>query len=180
QEVQQLCLDRYIKARHDLVGNQQLGDEAECPRDVDALTLPARQLRGESDGKIGRKSHLLEKLTGPREPCMEGHIATCGLHRLRDDASHAPARIERRLGILEYHLYDRGTRQARLATKLRCALALEQYVPARGLLQSHQQPCKRTLSTPALADHGDELVPRDTERGVFQGVDLAGLAEQSG
>ena len=64
QQVQDLRLHRHVEARDDLVGDQQPRRDAQRPRDVDALLLPAGELRGIAVEQIGRQAGFREQRAG--------------------------------------------------------------------------------------------------------------------
>src|SRR5262249_37470746 len=94
--------------RRDLVGDQESREAAKRPRDVDALALPARELRGKASGKVARQPDFNEQLFGTRQPLIRGDAPISRLEGLSDDARHAPAWVERRLRVLEHDLDGLG------------------------------------------------------------------------
>ncbi|MNP41710.1 hypothetical protein D3C76_1354260 [compost metagenome] len=62
QEVQHLCLNRYIKCRDRLVGNNQLGLQGNSPGYSDTLALAAREFMRIFKHIVSTKSDLLQQL----------------------------------------------------------------------------------------------------------------------
>ena len=68
----QLRLHRHVEPGHDLVGDQNARHGAERARDVDALALPAGQLRRKARRGLGRQADLAQQQAGAREPLLPG------------------------------------------------------------------------------------------------------------
>ena len=93
-------------------------------------------------------------------------------HRLGDDARHTPARVERRLRVLEHHLNGRNPDAPGVRGAVGHVLAIEHDAACRRRLQPDQQLGKRALAAAAFADEADELVRGDAELRIANGVDL--------
>jgi len=61
QQQENMRLGRDIEARHDFVGDDEVGLERERPRDACALTLPARKFVRIPLGEFGRQADKIEQ-----------------------------------------------------------------------------------------------------------------------
>src|SRR6185437_5341104 len=108
QEIEQLCLDRNVETRDDLVGDQYLGNLTKRAGNVDALALAARQLTGQPAAEIACKPDLGQERRSAFAPFVPSGMAAASFHRLGDNAGDAAARVKRRLRVLKYHLERAG------------------------------------------------------------------------
>src|ERR1051326_6605127 len=104
QHVENLHLDRNVQRRDRFIGHDETRVDRECPRDADALALPAREfvrvttviLRPQTDAR----EQLLDATTplGSARDVVDGEAFT-------DDLADTHARVERRVGILKDNLH---------------------------------------------------------------------------
>src|SRR5207248_780396 len=101
EQVDDLCLNRYVERGNRLVANDELGIERKRPRDPDALALPARHLVRIAIGKIRIEAADRQKFANPRRPPPRIVLDGMHLHRLSNDVADLHARIQRAVRILE-------------------------------------------------------------------------------
>jgi hypothetical protein len=73
QQVQHLRLAGHVKARHDLIRQNEIGLQRDGARDADALALAARQFVRDSGGERRRQADMIQRLRHPlsmsSKPC---------------------------------------------------------------------------------------------------------------
>src|SRR3954453_12105477 len=167
EEVEDLGLDRDVERRHRLVADDQLRLERERPRDADALPLAARELVGEAAVVLRVQAHAREELAHLRLRVLLGLVDREGL---ADDLPDGLARVQRRVRILEDHLHLTAQRTEVALRQVRDVAAVEDDLPGRRLEQAHDQPRRRRLPPPGLADDAEGLPLVDVERHVLDRV----------
>ena len=98
------------------------------------------------------------------------------LERVGDDLAHAPARIERRVRVLEDHLQLAPVRPQLAVRERRDVVAAEAQRAARRLEQPDEEPAERRLAAAGLADDAERLAAAHLERHAVDGVDDLGRA----
>ena len=105
QHVDHLGLDRHVERRHRLVADHQAGLQRQCPRDRDALALPAGELVRIAIRHVGQQAHRGQQRG--HSLAILGAAGRDAVHRQRlaDDVAHLHARIQRAVRILVDHLH---------------------------------------------------------------------------
>jgi hypothetical protein len=169
QQVEDLCLNRFIERGHRLVENDQARFERQRASDVDALALATAELVRVAAGvEIGREPDPVEQRTRPhlRLPSAQPVHARAERHRLRD----RQARVQRGIAVLENHLHVATQLAQGDAVAGADRLAVEDDLAGVGLEQPHQHPSGRRLAAPALANDTQGLALADLERDVVDGM----------
>ena len=102
QEIQDLCLNRYIKGRDRFVRNKDIRLERKRTGDTDPLPLSAREFVRKTVIGTGIETHDVQQVQSP----FFGILRTCAIHdwALRDDLSDPGTRVERCKRVLKHHL----------------------------------------------------------------------------
>ena len=103
EQVDDLRLDRHVERRDGLIGHDEGGLHGERAGDADPLPLAARELVRVAAGEVGVEPDGFEQLAHPL--LAASALQTVDHHRLRHDAAHAHARVQRGVGVLEDHLH---------------------------------------------------------------------------
>ena len=104
EQVDDLRLDRDVERGDRLVRDDEVRIDRDCACQSDALALASGELVRIAPGRIGRQSDDLEQVANPPARLAPTREAV-GPEWLADDATHAVARVERRVRILEDHLH---------------------------------------------------------------------------
>ena len=159
-QVDDLGLDGDVEGGNRLVGHDQLRPKGEGPGDANTLPLAAAELMRIAVVEVGVETDDSQEFL---------HALVLGLaaqqakvfQRLRDDVAHRHAWIQRRIRILEDHLQLPPLLAQILATQLGQIDALEEDVSGGDRQQLGNQPAKRRLPAPRLADQADGLAGID-------------------
>ena len=181
QDVQDRGLDGHVERTRGLVGNDDAGVAGEGAGDRHALLEAARQLaRFEVQMALGETQvggQLVDAVVGglALEP---GQLA----HGAAQDLAHAPAPVERRIGVLEDDL-DRALGLDRTAGGGRVELVVVELdrTPGVGPLDAEDGLGQRRLPRPGLADEAQRLAVVEREVDLDERRDaVAALVEGLG
>lgn len=163
-EVEDADTHRDVEHGGGFVGEDESRVHGQCPRDRDALPLPARQLVRVTVQQLRRQVDLLhEPALGALELAPAGDRVVQPQRPLKEmaDAVHRIQRAER---VLEDHLHGRAVLAARApGLRLEDVLALEQEGAARGLLESCKAPGESRLAAAGFTDEGYDLARCDVQ-----------------
>ena len=164
-----------IERAHGLVGEEDAWPADDGPGDRDPLALAAGELVGIQRLGGSGQAHRLERF---RDERISGAAVRDPQrpHRLPHDASHALARVQRRVGVLEDRL-DAPAERADQRPVPQVERDPVEQDPAGGRAQkAQQQPHQRALSGAGLTDQADALPWLDGERDVLHGELALGRA----
>src|SRR5262245_58708207 len=102
QHVEDLSLHRNIEGACGFVAEDHSWLQRESSGDGDALSLSSRKLAWKTPRVAGRQTHLAKELEGLTPPCRTISDMV-RLERVTDDLLGGPARVQRRIGVLEDH-----------------------------------------------------------------------------
>src|SRR6476469_8242906 len=104
EQVDDLRLNRYVKGRDRLVGDDQLWAQGQCPCDPDPLPLATRELVRVSVVVLRREPDPVHQFLDRAAELLSGAEAV-QLNRVANDLSNSLPWIEGRVGVLEDHLH---------------------------------------------------------------------------
>src|SRR5262249_11175732 len=129
EEVDDLRLDRHVEGRHRLVAYDQLRPQRERAGDADALPLAAGELvRGAGGVLRGEPNQLQQRLHGGLGALRGGDLVDP--QRSTDDRTDGVPRVQRRVRVLEDHLYVPAQRSHGAGGQVRDVAVLEDDLPA--------------------------------------------------
>ena len=156
EQVHDLCLDRHVQRGHRLVGDDQLGAQGQGTRDPDALPLTAGELVRVPVVVLRVEPHEFEQfLYRPLAALRRGDVLDA--QRRAHDRADGVAGVQRRVRVLEDHLYVPPQRAHLARGDVRDVAALEHDLPAGGLQQPGHEPAGRRLAAARLADQAQRL-----------------------
>src|SRR5258708_23843012 len=179
KQVEDLRFDRFVERRYRFVEDQEARFEGQCPGNVDALPLAAREFMRIAAGEERRaQPHLLEEPLGAFARVVPAQM----FRRARTKGNNVGDRgawVERRIAVLEHHLHL----QAHLAARqpLRCAagLAIEDDITGIGLDQVQQKPRGCRFAATGFTDHTQCRSLGEAERHAVDGLHHLAAAEPS-
>ena len=176
-EVEDLRLHGDVEGRDGFVRHQHVGIERQRPRDADALPLAAGEFVREAVRGLGRQADEPEEFAGAAQGRFG--IFALGDRPLGDDLADPPARIERRVGILEHHLDPSPVR-----AELTLRQGSERHVAdldAAGIRLDETQHAApdRGFAGAGFAHEAERLAAADREAHAFGGADLAPAPEEA-
>ena len=175
EQVDDLCLHRYVESGDGLVGDDQLGLQRKRPSDADALALTAGELVGVAVEVLGGETHPVEKLLD-----LGAELLAVGdaveLERIADDLADALPGIERGVGVLKDHLHVAPQRPQGPLGELGELDALELDRPGSWLEELKDRAGERRLAASGLADEAERLALGDGERDPVHRLHCADLA----
>ena len=151
---------------------RSFGIQGECPRDGDALALPARELVRVAVREVRPETDRLEEALHVRVTLLAAHVRVHG-ERLADALGDRAFRIEGAVRVLEHHLHRRADLAQILALEPGDVVAVEVDLAGGGFDEPEQRPSGRRLARPALTDETERLARRDLEADPVDGLDLA-------
>ena len=177
QQVDGLCLHRYIQRGYGFVADDKPRLGRNRPRNPQALSLSAGKLV-RIKLRLGRRQ--ADRLEQFPSALLHRRATACALdvERLEDDVLGAHARIERCMRILEDDLH-RAPGGAQLRWRQRRQVdAVELDAASRGLYEPQQQFGHGGLAAAGLAHQAQGLALADGERHAIHGTHFAHLARQ--
>jgi hypothetical protein len=105
QHVHDLDLDGYVQCRYGLITKYAFRLQGQCPGYAHALTLAAAEFMGIALSRFGAQIDLFQQLPYASCPFLRICAEAVIQQGFADDITDSHARIQGRIGILEYHLY---------------------------------------------------------------------------
>jgi len=171
QQVEHLSADGHIQCADGLIGHDELRLHDEGAGNADALALAARELMGETGGKLRQQAHVQQSLTHFGFPLGSGEVGPDVHQALAHDVADLCALVQGGLGILEDHLNLLDDlfvqRVGDLAVDL---LALVEDLAARGGQDAHDGAANGRLAGTGLAHQAKGLAFINGEVGVAHGL----------
>ncbi len=177
EQVDDLRLDRHVKGRDGLVGDDDLGLDCQCPGDPDALAL--------TSGELGRVPVVVLRVQPhPSQEVLDALLLLAlgevvHLQRRLDDGAHRLAWVERAIGVLEDHLQLAPERPQLPLPDRRQLGALEEDRACRGPGEPDDRAAQRGLPTPGLTDQAERLPGIQVEVDTIDGLDDLASTEQA-
>ena len=162
QQVDDLRLHRHVQSRHRLVADDQARPYRQRPRDAEALALPAREFVRVLDHLVRAQADALEEL-GHASAHFRGGQRLVVADRLGHDVGRADARVERRVGVLEYRLELAAHRTHLGPIELIDAPAAPQDVALGRVLQPQDELAGGGFSAAGFADQAQRFAVLDPE-----------------
>jgi hypothetical protein len=163
QEPQDLGLDRHVEGGQGLVGEQELRLHGEGPGDADPLPLAAREL-ARVLVRVGRSEpHLHEQPLHPPGALGRG-VDLMDVEDLAQGATHALARVERRVGVLEDDLHALPVGGESRFGEREQVDAVEAHLAGVGVVEPEDAAGERALAAAGLADQPQRPAARQAER----------------
>ena len=157
EQVDHLRLDRDVERGDRLVGDDQLRVQRERARDADPLPLSARELVRVAVDVIGREPDDLEQLAHPRRASARA----TGRRGSRNGSSRiCPTRLRGfsdAYGSWKIICISRRNGRSSRRDSVVMSSPPKRTVPARRLVQPHEQPAERRLAAAGLADDAERL-----------------------
>ena len=167
QKLDDRRLNRHVQRGRNLVAHEQLRLGHERAGDCHPLPLAAGQLVGIAVQILGVERGVLERGDDPAIAFSPGHIEQLA-QRLRDQAAHGLARVERGVWILE-HVLKRADHVTRpLATVVRERLPVELDRPGPAAVEPDDAAGQRRLARSRLPDHGQTALRTYLHRHVVE------------
>ena len=177
EQVQDLGLDRDVERRDGLVGDDELRRRDERPGDPDPLALAARELVWVAVVVLRVQADDLEHLAHPRL-ALGARPDVLQAERLADDRSDRPARVERRVRILEDELDLAAQGAQRAGLPVGDVLAVVSDRAARRLEQARDEACDGGLPAAGLSDEAERATAGNVERHPVHRVHLSSPAAE--
>ena len=163
QQLQHLRLHRYVERAGDFVAHHEVGTQAECAGDADALTLPPGELMRVSPQVLASEVHLDQRPCRRLQPVLQALADAVRRHRLGQGGRHREPRVERRGGVLEDEL-QAAAHGAHVAPAETGELAsVEVHLTGGRLHQAQHRASERGLSAARLAHQREDLPPLDAQ-----------------
>ena len=156
EEVRELRLRRRVERRERLVEHDHRGIGGERTGDRDPLALAARELVREAPHRVRRQADDVEQL-------LDAGTARAATDPVRDLRPDRPARVERRVRVLEDELQPDERRRPRAPGQRRYSLALERDRTARRRHEPDRGARESRLATARFADEPDDASPVDAK-----------------
>ena len=177
EQVQHLCLDRYVERGNRLVADDQLGVQGQGAGDADALALPAAKGVRVARHVLPAHPHQLQQLADPVPQVLpRQHLVD--LERLGDDALQRHPRVQRGERVLEDDLHLGADELHLLVVQLIDAHRAQVWIVERDLSagrlkQAQDRAAGGRLAAAAFAHQSQGLALLDVKADPVHRLDMA-------